>query len=183
MQPPETIPTYTVEASIAELARDLKLEPGFRVLELGCGPGAWASFWKSLGGIYDGVDASIEAVAEATRRAYGTAMLRTPEGFVRRPTATGAIFWTRAEDFDAEPGLYDIVFSNTFLQHTSLETKRKLVPKIHVWLKPGGWFLLREKWDVETPTTLTQEGWKSLLEPAGFELVARSETNLVFRKK
>ena len=43
--------------------------------------------------------------------------------------------------WDHQPGTFDAVVSFYSLIHVPIEDQRKLLPKIHRWLRPGGYLL------------------------------------------
>ncbi len=149
------------------------LPKNFRVLELGCGIGKWAeAFLRAGASEYVGVDFSAIAIEEARRRYAGK-----PCKFLLM----------RAEemDFDNE---FDLVFTHTFLQHTTIITKRRLLPKIWKALRPSGLLVIQEKCDVFTPTTFTRDGWVRFITAFGFEFLRMTpegdpRNGFVFRKE
>lgn len=164
VQPPESIPTYTDLSAIQDV-RDLLPRQSFSVLELGCGPAAWCSFWELAGASYTGVDASPAAIETARRRCPGRLFILG-----------------RAEEVELREEQYDVVFTSTFMQHTNWETKRKLAPKIRAWLRPGGILLMREKTDPPDSSAISVSEWEDLLRPLGLVLVRRGSLNLAFKK-
>jgi len=127
------------------------LEEGFSVLELGCGTCKWYPAFKLAGaGRYVGVDFSPVAIEIAKEK--------FPEL---------ELYLMRAEEIEFEEE-FDLVFTHTFLQHTKIETKRKLMPKIWRALKPGGLLVIQEKCDVDTLTTFTRENWIKFITQFGF---------------
>jgi len=130
------------------------LPENFAVLDLGCGSCKFYPQFKLAGaGRYVGVDFSSVAIRIA-----------------RKKFPNLEVYLMRAEeiDFNSE---FDLVFTNTFLQHTNIETKKKLFPKIHKALKPSGILVIQEKCDVDTPTTFTRENWIRFIEPFGFKFL------------
>lgn len=64
-------PTVAIERDRAEkklLKQKLMLQPGLRVLDLGCGNGRWAREILDAGCIYQGVDASVGLIAQAQEK-------------------------------------------------------------------------------------------------------------------
>lgn len=102
------------------------LAPGARVLDLGCGCGVPATRALSEHG-FDvvGVDFSATQVARARR-------LVPAATFVEADMAT----------FDAEPSSFDAVTSFYALIHVPLADQRRVLARLAVWLRPGGWALL-----------------------------------------
>jgi chemotaxis methyl-accepting protein methylase len=66
---------------------------------------------------------------------------------------------------------FDLAFCCTFLQHTNIETKKKLFPRVQKALKPDGIWVFQEKDDVETSTTFLKENWIKFTEQFGFKIV------------
>jgi SAM-dependent methyltransferase len=126
---------------------------GGSVLEIGCGIGKWAPLWTSLGFRYTGLDASPSAIRLARER--------HPELDFRLGEAQ------RMEFLDE----FDVVFSHTFLQHTTFSYKEEIFRRVYKSLKLGGLFVFQEKCDIETETTLTRKGWVSLAVKSGFEFL------------
>lgn len=125
----ETTETYA--AWLQELAGHLG--PGAEVLDIGCGAGVPADRWLVDAGFrVTGVDIS-EVQIERARRLVPSAT------FVRADIA----------GFDAPDASFDAVVSFYALIHVPLEDQRKLFPRIHRWLRPGGPFLAivgNERW-------------------------------------
>jgi len=130
------------------------LPKGFRVLDVGCGSCRFYPVFKALGcSQYVGVDFSPKAVSLARQK--------FPEITVHQ---------MKVQDIDFD-STFDLVFSNTFLQHTSLESKKRIIPKLWKALKNGGLLAIIEKSDVDTPTTFTRENWIKFIEQYGFKYV------------
>ena len=75
-------------------------------------------------------------------------------------------------DFDS---CFDLVFSSTFLQHTKIETKRKILPKVWKSLKENGLLVIQEKADATTNTTFIKQGWIDFICSYGFEFSKATE--------
>lgn len=126
----------------------------FKVLELGCGSCKWYPAFKLAGcGEYVGVDFSSVAVQ-----------------LCRNKFPELEVYLMRAEEMNFI-NRFDLVFTHTFLQHTNVETKRKLFPRIRRALKAGGILVIQEKCDVDTPTTFTRKNWIQFVEPYGFKYI------------
>lgn len=144
----------------------------FAVLDLGCGFGRWVPIWQDVGAVYVGIDASPEAIKAAKER---------------HPDDDDTEFYLlRAQDLDAQR-IFDVVFCHAFLQHTNLESKRRIFPRVHDALKPRGLFIYQEKNDGEGATFFTEEGWIRFTELFGFKLLKSTgantrENGFVFRK-
>lgn len=127
------------------------LPENFDVLDLGCGSCKWYPAFKKAGARrYVGVDFSPVAVSLAKKKFHDV-----------------EVYLMKAEDINFHEE-FDLVFTHTFLQHTKLKTKRKLIPRIWKALKPSGIFVIQEKCDVKTETTFTREGWIDFIVPYGF---------------
>jgi len=127
------------------------LPGGFSVLELGCGTCKWYPAFKLAGASrYVGVDFSPVAI-EIAREKF-------PEL---------ELYLMRAEEIEFEEE-FDLTFTHTFLQHTKIRAKERLMPKIWRALKPGGLLVIQEKCDVDTPTTFERENWVRFISRFGF---------------
>jgi SAM-dependent methyltransferase len=141
------------DTGVFDYFRDL-LPKDFKVLDIGCGSCKFYPAFKSLGcAEYVGVDFSSVAIDLAKKK---FPHLR--------------LFFMRVEEINFD-SYFDLVFSNTFLQHTLIETKRKIFPKVWKSLKPNGLLVIQEKSDVDTLTTFTRENWIKFIEPFGFKFI------------
>lgn len=172
---PRDRPDYS-DTSCFDYFKHLLPQVPFKVVELGCGMGSWCTAWKSMGGEYLGIDQNKAAIDLAQSQ----------------PNHKGTVFWLRkAQDFNFIPEFWDVIFSHAFLQHTNLETKKKLFPNVFQGLKKGGLFIIEDKFDekdLRSPEEVTyydREGWVKLLSGYGFEFVLASErgNGMVFRKR
>ena len=142
---------YNVDAF--DYFRDL-LPKDFKALEIGCGSCKFYPIFKQVGCTeYVGVDFSPIATNQAK---------------VKFPELKVLLMRVEEIDFD---GYFDLVFSNTFLQHTHLETKNKIFPRVHKALKPNGLLVIQENPYAETPTTFLRENWISFTESFGFKFL------------
>jgi ubiquinone/menaquinone biosynthesis C-methylase UbiE len=152
------------------------LPENFSVLDIGCGSCKFYPALKAIGcNQYVGVDSSKIAMEQANKK---FSLELGKSGY-----SSFIFILAEASMIDFE-GRFDLVLSNTFLQHTNIETKKKLLPKVQKSLKTGGILAIREKSDVETPTTFTVEGWIKFICNYGFELIKDfGADGLVFRRK
>ncbi len=105
----------------------LRVEPGTRVLDLGCGVGRWSRLLARNGARVTGVDLSPTMVAEAARRAR-------EDGLHER-----CRFQVGDVSDLAADGSFDVVVCVTVLQHVlSDEGRRSAVDGIAAALVPGG---------------------------------------------
>lgn len=101
------------------------LRPGVKVLDLGCGAGLPASkLFVERGFEVVGLDISCVQIERARRLVPGAT-------FIQADMAT----------WDADPESLDAVVSFYALIHVPLEDQWALLPRIHGWLRPGGYFL------------------------------------------
>ena len=157
------------------------VKPNARVLEVGCQIASWIwAWWQTEPTIqYEGLDWSDVALEIAQKR-YG-------ENGINIGAYKPAIFHhmdARDMNFNEE---YDIIFTHTFFQHTSVETKDIAVPKIHQALKKGGLLIMQENTSYDSLGTWLKPGWINYFTERGFELVRDHDiggggTGFVFRK-
>jgi len=112
-----------------ELLRHLRLEPGLRLLDVGCGDGFWTDIFVELGLDAAGVDLSPTGVEIAQRRC---------------PPATFAIADAEAPlPFPAES--FDVVFSRAIShlvrEELLTDSSRTLMANLVRYIRPGGLLL------------------------------------------
>ena len=112
-----------------------RLEPGARLLELGCGGGTRETRELAARFALTGVDLS--------RRQLERARERVPEGHFIEADIT-------ALEFD--PGSFEAVISFYAFNHIPRELLCPLLERIHEWLVPGGWLMTAF-------ATNDEEGW------------------------
>jgi SAM-dependent methyltransferase len=161
---------YT-EGSFFNYFRDL-IEPNTRVLEVGCGIAAWYHVWVDIEPTvqYEGLDWSPVAI-EIARKRY--------------PHLKFYLMDARDMNFCEE---YDVVFTHTFYQHTSIETKRIVVPKVWKALKWDGLHIIQENTACDSLGTWLIEGWIRFFESQGFKIIRTHDiggggTGFVFEKQ
>jgi SAM-dependent methyltransferase len=118
-----------VEREVARLVEALRLEPGHSVLDLGCGPGLYATQLALRGLEVTGVDYAQCAIAYAQEQAEAQER---------------AITYRYQDYLELEDeGAFDAVLlvNGDFSSHSPPE-RRRLLGNIHRALKPGGWLAL-----------------------------------------
>ena len=136
------------------------LPKNFAILDIGCGSCKFYPLFKLLGcSEYVGVDFSPTAI-DLARKKF--------------PELTLLLMRVEQIDFNSH---FDLVFSNTFLQHTKIETKRKILPKVWKSLKENGLLVIQEKADVTTNTTFIKQGWIDFIHDYGFDFVRATKEN------
>lgn len=134
---PDTLAFYAREAESYAARRPLagrhhldpfldRLEPGARILELGCGAGKDAAHMIARGFDIDPTDAVAELAAHA-------------EVLIGRP-----IRIMRFDELEAHEA-YDAVWANASLHHAPEAALPDLLDRIYRALKPGGWHFANYK--------------------------------------
>lgn len=169
------VPFPYTSGSFFEYFRDL-IKPHDKVLDLGCNIASWIWAWRDveLTIEYHGLDWSEVALKIANER-YGPGGLETlPSSLARYPQsrvglvpATFHLCDARELDFT---DFFDIVFTHTFYQHTNLETKQMVLPRVYKALKPGGLHIIQENTTYESNGTWFTEGWIKFFQGFGFKL-------------
>jgi len=115
------------------LAPWLKVPPGARVLDIGCGVGRWSRLLAARGADVTGVDISPTMVEEARRRAQSEGVADRCRFHVRDISALDV------------PGEFDLVLGVTVLQHILDPTAlRAALQAIRSRVAPGGRIVLLE---------------------------------------
>jgi ubiquinone/menaquinone biosynthesis C-methylase UbiE len=110
------------------LVRLARLEPGESVLDIGCGTGSLAIAAKQrvgLGGRVQGIDASPEMIARATKKASKAGLDVT--------FTTGVV-----ESLPCPDGQFDAVLSTLMLHHLPRQARQQCAREMRRVLKPGG---------------------------------------------
>jgi len=143
--------------------RLVRLQPGWHVLDIGCGVGTWSRRIADHGTLVVGADFSAEMI-----------MMATP--------ASGVEFMVgSAQDLDLPDGSIDLALSVTVLQHiTSDGELQHALANIHRMIKPGGLFFVieyspRRVTDQQARAThmryRTRSEWIGVFKASGFDLV------------
>ncbi len=113
------------EAKLDLVCRKLGLEPGMRVLDVGCGWGGMARFAAERYGVeVTGITVS--------RHQYERA----------QEICAGLPVDIRLEDYHDTPGTYDRILSIGMFEHVGYKNYRPYMEKMRALLKPDGLFLL-----------------------------------------
>jgi len=115
------------------LARWLRVRPGTRVLDVGCGVGRWSRLLASRRAVVTGVDLSGEMIAEAERRAARAGVAHRCRFLVQDAAALDV------------GGVFDLVLAVTVLQHIlDPAAVSAAVERMADHLAPGGRAVLLE---------------------------------------
>lgn len=147
------------------------IKPGFRVLEVGCQIASWYPAWRDIEPTvqYEGVDFSPVAIKIARER---------------YPQCRFYLMNAKDMAFKEE---FDVVFTHTFMQHTSVALKEKVLPLIWNALKNGGLLIIQENTSYVSGGTWLRQGWIDFITSYGFKLerehdIGGGGTGFVFRK-
>ena len=127
-------PLETMQESVDVFVQTGLLQPGMRVLDLGCGPGRFAELLHAAGGIVTGIDLSPGSIAYARDHA----------------AEAGLDITYRVQDFRTldEPAAYDLILqAYGELSTFDPATRHDLLGRIGAALAPGGAFIC----DLSTP--------------------------------
>lgn len=166
----QNVQTVIENALVKELDWFFELLPKgkFSVLEIGCGPARYCNAWELIGGEYYGIDMSPVAIDKAKQLHPNNIFML---GFNHEVRTFGRTF--------------DVVFTNTHLQHVNNMNKNFLIQEIYKVLPIDGLFITNmEKDDVDTNTTMIHDKWKDFVEAHGFKLEKYAGMNMgyAFRK-
>jgi ubiquinone/menaquinone biosynthesis C-methylase UbiE len=163
----------------AMLADDLQLQPGDRVLDVGCGPGRLAIVFAERvapTGSVDGIDAAAEMINRASSQAQG-----------RRVPATFQVAF--AQDLPFPNATFDAVACTLALHHVAEDDQPAAVAEMYRVLKPNGRLLIAEfhkgpgarhvgpRWLRRSGEDMLDKT-RALVNAAGFMNVASRGTNL-----
>jgi ubiquinone/menaquinone biosynthesis C-methylase UbiE len=143
--------------------RLVRPQPGWNVLDIGCGVGTWSRRIAGLGANVVGADFSAAMIKMAT------------------PTKGVEFMVGSAQDLDLPDGRFDLVLSVTVLQHITADDElRRALANIRRMLKGGGRFFVIEY----SPYRLndqqarashmryrTRDEWISVFTVSGFDMV------------
>src|SRR5215471_5059787 len=107
------------------------LRPGYRVLDIGCGTGTFATMLKQHypGVEVTGLDPDPKALARASRKAeQAKVSVRFDQGF--------------ADSLEYPAASFDLVFSSFMFHHLESSNREKTLREVRRVLKPGGSFYL-----------------------------------------
>ena len=113
------------EAKLEMCCRKLRLEPGMRVLDIGCGWGSFAQYAAQTHGV----------------RVVGITVSRHQLELARE-RCRGLPVEIRVQDYRAVDELFDRVLSIGMFEHVGMKNYRRYMQVVHRCLKPGGLSLL-----------------------------------------
>ncbi|MBA7617624.1 hypothetical protein ES703_24940 [subsurface metagenome] len=156
------------------------VKPHECVLEVGCQIASWIWAWRDIEPTirYFGLDWSRVALDIAEER-YGI-------GGEHAGDYPAVFYNVDAREMDFEE-MFDVAFTHTFFQHTNINTKRAVAPKIWEALKPNGLLIIQENTSYESSGTWLEDGWIKFFSAYGFDLVRTHDiggggTGFIFRK-
>lgn len=160
------------------------ITPDMEILELGCNIANWYPTWRSLEPTikYTGLDFSKRGLEIAKERYPNITLIY---GNIKNIDFENIDFENMKFNF---VNRFDIVFTHTFFQHVSLETKKIIVPKVWKALKPGGLLIIQENTaTVSDATWNTIDGWVIFFEKYGFKNIKLHDiggggTGMIYRK-
>ena len=129
------------------------LKPGMLCLDVGCNIGRWVYLFDMHKLIYEGLDASPTAI-ELARKIFPDKVF----------------YLMNALDMDFTDK-YDLVFTNTVMQHVRRGNQAIIFKRMYRALKPGGLYIMRELDGSESETHHTEEVWLNMLSSTGFKLM------------
>ena len=147
-------------ATFASLIRAAGVEPGQRVLDVGCGTGYFAGLLAEAvgpGGSVLGIDASSEMIAYAARRRG-------------RPNCQFQVGAAESLGLPAED--FDIVVSSLFMHHLPADLQPVALAEMRRVLRPGGTLLIAE---AQIPRARV---WRLLAHLHGFDRMAQAVADL-----
>lgn len=113
------------KAKMDLICRKLQLEPGMRVLDIGCGWGALAMYMSDIHGAkVIGISVSSEQIA-----------------YARQKDSANAVEWIM-DDYHNLEGKFDRIVSVGMFEHVGYKNYGDFMRKVHALLKPDGLFLL-----------------------------------------
>ena len=115
------------EAARKTLLDQAAIEPGFRILDVGCGTGSFAILIKRLYPAVDviGLDPDPKALARAKRKAeHASISIQLSQGF--------------ANELPYKNTTFDRVFSTFMFHHIPVDKKEKVLDELRRVLIPGG---------------------------------------------
>lgn len=124
--------TLKEESFKRRLIAQARIEPGQRVLDLGCGTGTLTLLLKSLApdAVVVGLDADARALELAREKATRAGLEVTfVQGFAQKATHASPPF---------EPGSFDRVLSSLMLHHLEPQAKAAALGRSWELLRPGG---------------------------------------------
>ena len=147
-------------ATFASLIRAAGVQPGHRVLDVGCGTGYFAGLLAEVvgqNGLVLGIDASPQMIDYATRRRS-------------RPNCQFQV--GTAESLGLPADRFDVVVSSLFMHHLPADLQPTALAEMRRVLRPGGTLLIAE---AQVPRA---RGWRLLARMHGFDRMAQAVADL-----